>query len=176
MVRYLVPLMLAGACLLAAPDAHATVVKAVSLEDSIRGSEAILVGRVMATRTFEDNDGRVMTGVTLRVEEALKGAFRGSDSVEVAALGGSLGGRRMAAIGEATYRVGERVLVQLETIDGRWRTIGLALGKWTLARDERGADQLRRDLSGLAFAGRAQVTSGPVRLDDFRRAVQAQGR
>lgn len=173
MKRTLIPALCVAACLAAAGrEAGATVVRAAGLDESIRASEAILVARVAGTRAFESEDGRILTGVRLRVEESLKGAFRSGDSVEIAASGGELNGRRMVTIGEASYRAGERVLVQLERIDGRWHTLGLSLGKWSLTRDERGTDHVTRDLSQLALAGPERVTAGPLPLDDFRRRVR----
>jgi hypothetical protein len=156
---------------LTARIAGATVVKGVSLERSIRASEAILIGQVVGSRSYEDRDGRILTGFRVRVEEALKGPFRAGDVAEVTTTGGELDGRRLHVPGEAAYRKGERVLVQLERIDGRWHTLGLASGRWTLTRDERG-EHLTRDLSQLAVAGPERMSSGPMPLDEFRRLAR----
>ena len=171
LVRVLLALVAALALGLTARDAAATVVKGVTLEHSIRASHAILVGQVVGSRAYAAQDGRILTGFRVRVEESLKGPFRAGETAEITTTGGDLDGRRLRVPGEASYRRGERVLVQLERIDGRWHTLGLASGKWSVTRDARG-DHLTRDLSQLAVAGPARLSAGPVPLGEFRRLVR----
>jgi len=52
-------------------------------------------------------------------------------------------------LGEAKYKVGEKVLLHLENLDGTYHTLGLSFGKWNVERDRTGKEILRRDLSSL---------------------------
>ncbi|MFQ5877043.1 MAG: hypothetical protein ACE5JH_05050 [Acidobacteriota bacterium] len=156
--------------------ALATMVRSASLEETIDGSHAIIVGRVLGQRAFRSEDGRIMTGVTIRVEESLKGGLRPGARIEISAYGGELGGQRLVSLGEATYRRGERVLLQLERIDGRLHTIGLSMGKWTVTEDRWGRRHVTRDLSGLGLVGGVEMTQGPIPLDEFRRLVEERAR
>lgn len=149
----------------------ATTIRGVTLEESIDLSGAIVAGTVVGQRAVRDGDGGILTLVTLRVEESLKGPYAAGGRLEIAAWGGEIGAARQVALGEARYARGERVLLQLETIDGRLHTLGLALGKWSLARDARGGDHLTRSLAGLAVAGEARMTEGPLDLESFRALV-----
>ncbi len=156
--------------------ALATTVRSASLEETIDASHAIIVGRVIGHRAFRLDDGRIMTGVAVRVEESLKGDLRPGDRVEISTYGGELEGRRAVTLGEATYRRGERVLLQLEEIDGRLHTIGLSMGKWAVSEDERGRRHITRDLSGLGIVGGVKMTQGPIPMEDFRRLIEEGGR
>lgn len=149
----------------------ATMVRAVSLEEAVDLSEAIVTGTVVKQRTYRAAGG-LLTAVTVRVDEGLKGRYRAGDRIEVTAWGGELGGRRQVALGEAEYRKGERVLLQLERIDGRWHTLGLAVGKWNVVRGPAGIEHLVRSLAGLGVAGDLEMTEGPLPLDAFRDLVE----
>ncbi len=162
----------AGLALICALPAPATMVKSASLDESIDASLAIVAGSVVSERSARLGDGTVVTVIGVRVEESLKGPFAAGRVLDVTAWGGERGGRRVVALGEAVYRKGERVLLQLERIDGRLHTLGLAMGKWSLVRGEDRDDHLVRSLAGLAVAGPA-MTEGPLALDDFRARVLA---
>ncbi len=113
--------------------ALATMVRSASVEKMIDASHVIIVGRVVGQRAFRLDDGSILTGVAIRVEESLKGDLRQGARVEITAYGGELEGQRAVTLGEATYKKGERVLLQLEEIDGRLHTLGLSMGKWTVS-------------------------------------------
>lgn len=150
----------------------ATRIRAVTLEESIDLSSAIVTGKVVAKRAARERDGGLLTVVTVCVEESLKGPYLRGDRIEVSAWGGEMGAARQVALGEAIYRRGERVLLQLEPIDGRLHTIGLAVGKWNLVRGADG-DVMVRSLAGLEADGGAALTEGPLALDDFRALTRA---
>lgn len=158
--------------LLAAAPAAATSIKSATLEQTLDASAAIVVGRVLGQHPYRLADGTVMTAVTVQVEESLAGPYQAGRRLVVSAFGGEDRGGRWLAVGEATYHRGERVLLQLEVIDGRLHTLGLSLGKWTVHEGEDGSRFLTRDLSGLSFVGGAQMSEGPLSLESFRRAVE----
>jgi hypothetical protein len=64
------------------------------------------------------------------------------------------------------------VLLQLEVIDGRLHTLGLAAGKWNVHQDAAGERHLTRDLSGLGLVGDAEMTEGPLPLTELRRTLR----
>ena len=156
--------------------ALATMVRSASVEEMIDASHAIIVGRVVGQRAFRLDDGSILTGVAIRVEESLKGDLRVGERIEISAYGGELEGQRAVTLGEATYKKGERVLLQLEEIDGRLHTIGLSMGKWNVVEDERGRRHITRNLSGLGLVGGVKMTEGPIMLEDFRRLVEERSR
>ncbi len=156
--------------------ALATMVRSVSLEETIDASHAIVVGRVIGQRGYRLDDSSILTGVAIRIEESLKGDLRQGARVEITAYGGELEGQRAVTVGEATYKKGERVLLQLEEIDGRLHTIGLSMGKWNVVEDERGRRHITRNLSGLGLVGGVKMTEGPIMLEDFRRLVEERSR
>lgn len=160
---------------LAAAPTAATTIKSATLEETLDASAAIVIGRVLDQHPYRLSDGSVMTAVTVQVEESLAGPFHGGERIVISAFGGEDRGGRWMAVGEATYHRGERVLLQLEVIDGRLQTLGLALGKWNVHEGEDGHRFLTRDLSGLSFVGGAQMSEGPISLESFRHAV-ARGR
>jgi hypothetical protein len=161
---------------LAAGPAAATLVRSASLEETIDASDAIVVGRVVGQRAYRTEDGGIMSGIAIRVDRSLKGQLAEGSRIEISAYGGELDGQRAVALGEASYRKGERVLLLLERVDGRLQTIGLSMGKWTVSEDAHGRSHLTRDLSGLGTAGAAKMTEGPIPLDEFGRLVEERGR
>jgi hypothetical protein len=159
------------ALLLTAVPAAASMVRRATLEESVRMSDAIVLGRVLGQRTVRLDDGTVATAVRVQVEEGLKGRIGAGSVIEVTAWGGETPEGRFVAVGEATYRRGERVLLQLEVIDGRLHTLGLAARTWTVPQDAAGERHLTRDLSGLGLVGDAEMTEGPLPLTELRRSL-----
>lgn len=164
--------MAATVLALVATPAAATTIKSATLEETLDASTAVVVGRVLGQHPYRLADGTVMTAVTVEVEESLAGPFPAGRRLVISTFGGEDRGGRWMAIGEAAYHRGERVLLQLEVIDGRLHTLGLSLGKWTVHEGEDGSRFLTRDLSGLSIVGGAQMSEGPISLESFRRAVE----
>jgi hypothetical protein len=148
----------------------ATMIRGATVEQSIDASGQIVIGRVVGFRPLLDDDGRIETAVRVIVEENLKGHSRPGSTIEIIASGGDFDGRRLIVVGEADYMRGERVLLQLEEIDGALRTIGLAMGKWRVIGQPPG-EAIVRDLSALTVAGSTPMTEGPIPLEDFRTLV-----
>jgi hypothetical protein len=141
--------ILAAILMIAALPLMATTVAFVSTEQSIQQSEIILIGRVLSVEHTYDREGQIVRNITVAVSDVLKGeAERGSNFI-VRAWGGVKDGVRDEAVGEANYKKGERVLLQLENIDGAYHTLGLSFGKWNVEKDNVGREIIRRDLSGL---------------------------
>ena len=64
-------------------------------------------------------------------------------------------------MGEARYELGDKVLVQLENIQGEYHTLGLSFGKWNVIRENNGSSSVIRSLFDLNLVG---VTESPVTI------------
>lgn len=168
--RLLACSILIALCPWAGPSPRAALVRAITLEQSVDLSDAIVVGEVVGRHAVRA-EGAILTLVRIRVIETLKGDLPVGRVAVIAAYGGEVDGARMVTPGEAEFGDGEVVLLQLETIAGRWHSLGMALGKWRVTRDRSGEAVIERDLSGLDFAGDEEVARGPLTLERFRDLV-----
>jgi hypothetical protein len=127
-------LVLAGAlAAVAGGRAHATVLVPLSDEALVQSSPLIVIGEVSRIESVELHGGRIVTEITLRVEETLKGRVSG-DTVVVTEPGGDVGERAVWIHGAPEFVVGEHVLVFLTPRrNGSCRTNGLALGKYSIS-------------------------------------------
>lgn len=157
MKRALVLSLLVG--LLAAIPLSATTVLYVPMHQSVRLSDEVLVGYVLGMEPAYNAEGEIVTRVSLLVEENLKGDARPGEVFIFDAWGGSLDGVTVETVGEARYRLGEKVLVQLEDLDGEFHTLGLSFGKWSVVRGRDGSPRIQRSLDDLSMVG---VMEAPV--------------
>lgn len=110
-------LSLSSPLLLVPSAAQASVVEAMSLADLTREAEVIVVARVDGQRARYDAHGRIVTDVSLRIEESLHGRLAPGARVTALRLGGALGDLGLRVEGEASYVDGERVI-----LFARWYT------------------------------------------------------
>jgi len=143
------------AALAAAPLA-ATTVLYTSVPRSVQLSDLVLLGHVLRLENGYNQDGEIVTKVHLLVEESLKGAVERGQVLVFDAWGGSMDGTHVETVGEAHYRLGEKVLVQLEDIDGEYHTLGLSFGKWNVMRNREGKSMLVRNLQDLHLVGASE--------------------
>ena len=105
--------------------------------DLARISDAILTGRVISIAYGRDPQVPYMyTYVSIEIDEHIKGLGMGTELV-VKQLGGQIGDLAMVVYDQATFTVGEEVLLFLveRPRDGTLQTTGLWQGKWTINRD-----------------------------------------
>ncbi len=150
-----------------------TTVLYVPVGESIRLSGLIVKGEVVGVYPGFDSQDQIVTTVVLSVEESLKGPAAVGDTVTFQAWGGSFAGWNVETVGEASYAIGDRVLVQLEEIDGVWHTLGLAFGAWRVVRDPEGGEILRRDLSDLALVNADSAPVTEISLYEMKRISRA---
>lgn len=143
-------LALAALC---AVSASATTVLYVPMNKSVDLSDVILLGHVLRMEPTYNAEGEIVTRIDLLVEEGLKGNAEAGGIFSFFARGGSLDGVHVETVGEARYNLGEKVLVQLESIDGEYYTLGLAFGKWSVAQERDGRQVMIRKLSDLHLVG-----------------------
>lgn len=153
---------------LCASALSATTVLYVPIDRSIELSDAVLVGHVLRMEAAYNADGEIVTRVHLLVEESLKGDVRPGDVFTFDAWGGSLDGVNVETVGEARYRLGQKVLVQLESIDGEYHTLGLSFGKWDVTKDARGRQWISRSLSELNVVGISEAPVEKMQLRQMR--------
>lgn len=144
---------------LAASVASATTVAYVPMKKAVQMSDLVLIGYVVGLEAGYDREGQVVTRIDLLVESPLKGGAERGQVFSFQAWGGHLDGLNVETVGEAHYRLGQKVLVQLENLDGEYHTLGLAFGKWDVVRDSAGAPWITRSLEDLNLVG---VTEAPV--------------
>lgn len=158
--------------------ARATVLRERSLEALTRESDAIVLGRVIASgsRLKLGTESPTVTVTRLEVARWVKGA--GPAVIELEEMGGTVNRRTFAVDGAPAFRTGEAVLVFLSkhpASAGRYRTYGMSQGKFTLRYGAPGVPaSLHRELGGVALlrqsaAGSAMVSgeSDPdLTLDD----------
>ena len=165
--------LLAAVLVLTALPLMATTILFVSNEESVRMSELILIGRVVNVENTYDREGQIVRNITLSVKEVLKGKVQPGANFTFRAWGGVKDGVRDEALGEAKYKVGEKVLLQLENVEGAYHTLGLSFGKWNVEKEKAGREMIRRDLSGLTGV-KAEKAPVPMILElkQMRELVQ----
>lgn len=166
------------ALLVAAPAAATTLVPMADA-DLVRTSAVVVVGAVRRIETQALRSGRLVTEVTLDVEQAVKGRLA-SRAVVVTQPGGRVPGRMAWIDGGPEFARGERVLVFLErTADGRLRTNGMALGAYRVGVDGMARRALpRADVRPLrTFVGtlRALAARDQARVEPDGRVPRRRG-
>lgn len=148
-----------SALLLAGAAAQATTVQYVPIKKSIQLSDYVLVGHVKQMEAAYNAEGEIVTRIHLLIEESFKGDAQPGEVFVFNARGGALDGVRVETVGEARYQLGDKVLVQLENIEGEYHTLGLSFGKWNIVREKNGSSSAIRSLFDLNLVG---ITEAPV--------------
>lgn len=134
--------------------ANAATVEAMTLEQMAERADLIFVGRAIDSRAgWNVQRTRIYTYTTFQVERFLKGGGGAEgQQVTIRLWGGDLGPMRSFVPGTPQFAPGEEVLLFCVGSGARVPTLlGLALGKFTLTRDEGGEVFLKRDISGLVL-------------------------
>lgn len=160
-----------------AVSAHASTAPRWSTAQLADFADVVVTGRVEAVTSGWDPDTAALyTYVALHVREVLKGDLS-ERRITIKQLGGVKGGLALEVNDQASFAVGEEVLLYLESRprDGTLYTAALWQGKWALERDVRGqrmavrraphdARRDRQPLSGLRReSARARPGSRRVR-------------
>ena len=148
---------LAVVLLTASVSANAATVEAMTLEEMAQRADFIFVGRAVDSRAdWNVQRTRIYTYTTFQVKRFIKGGTGGGSGEEQVTLrlwGGELGPMRSIVPGTPQFASGEEVLLFCVGSGARIPTLlGLALGKFTLTRDDAGETMLKRDISGLVLA------------------------
>lgn len=143
------------------PEARATRLVMLTIEELARDADAVVHGRVMAVEASRGADGRVRTVVTLKVADVWKGkGISGTCLVE--AGGGILGEVEVRALGQVEYAVGDEVVAYLvRSPSGMWVTLGMAQGQFRVSRDESSGNRWVRNPFWGGNAGGVDGGGGP---------------
>jgi hypothetical protein len=147
--------------LAAATSLHAITYIVPNDRDLVKRAEAIIVATAIESHPELRDGGRIVTVATLTVEHVFKGSIDG-ETVQLAELGGSIGGRTTLIPGSPRYESGKRYLVFLRTNNfGEWMTYGFALGKFEYVSDLRGRELLIRRTTDEAIFGLDESDGSP---------------
>jgi hypothetical protein len=117
--------------------AFATTMVALDLPALSKASDTIVQGTVKSVTSKLSNDGRrVFTEIEVDVAETIKGAP--VKTVTVTQPGGVAGDIGQLVSGTAHYTTGEEVVLFLEKYGPRFRTVGMAQGKFRVERSTDG--------------------------------------
>ncbi|MCX8070959.1 MAG: matrixin family metalloprotease [Candidatus Binatia bacterium] len=114
-------------------------------------SDAVVLGKVSAVvPEYTPETNSVRTRVSVAVQAVVAGRLQ-QESIELSEFGGAVPGLQEEVFGTPEYRVGERVLVFVQRGDqGRFRTTGLAMGKFTVEATGGGTWVARRNYRGAS--------------------------
>ena len=156
------PLLLAvGLSLGCAVSALASVILPLSLDELIDRADVVVHGKVVAQDSAWEG-GRIVSRSRVRVEGALKGAP--GREVVLRSQGGVVDGIGQKVYGEASFAVGEELVVFGRHLGAELRAVGMAQGKFRVVT-ELGVARAVQDLAGLAFAKREAASGAPLRID-----------
>ena len=148
--------VLAAVLVTTSVPASAATVEAMTLEEMAQRADLIFVGRAVDSRAdWNVQRTRIYTYTTFQVERFIKGGGgdgggAGEQQITIRLWGGQLGPMRSVVPGTPQFAPGEEVLLFCVGSGARVPTLlGLAMGKFTLTRDDAGEVILKRDISGL---------------------------
>lgn len=141
---------------------EATTVKQFSLEQMVRKSHRIILGRCVSRETYWNKTRtRILTATRFAVAEDLKGESRGTATVVT--VGGTLDGLTLLVSGTPRFRENEEVLLFLEAgKSGHWILMGLSQGMFRIAADPQGVRMARHAPSGLQLIPASPESSSPT--------------
>ena len=176
--------VLAALCfsaLLFTSPALATIIEAMSMRDLVRSSSLIVIGQVESQYAHYDEQDRIVTDVTLRVEECLHGAVARSSRITIERLGGAVGDIGMHVEGEARFSNGERLILfgqrHVTPRGAVVRPVGMAQGVLPLEGDtvmpnSEGLGLVTRNPAGQLVPAAGALTS-PRSRDAIVEEIQA---
>lgn len=163
------------AAFLITSPADGSIVQGLELEELIAKADRIILGRVLFSESFLRSDRQIGTWHRIEVEREIRGRAPDEREVIVETLGGQIGDIGMRVEGEATFQVGERVLVFVRGGGPytAFRPVGMGQGVMRV-RMEQGVETVRQSREGLMLLrrdaqGRLKRSLGamprPERLD-----------
>lgn len=147
---------------------HATTVERLGLDELVKKSSRIIVGKVTNARTYwGGGHGRlILTTYTIEVEESIKGQT--SRIVEVTIIGGKIGNLQLHVAGMVSFEKDENAVVFIENSGAYSTVVGLGQGKFSITNGE-----VSNDVTGLAFPDRLPGNNVKMPLPVFKRQIKA---
>lgn len=171
------------AALVVASPAEGSIVKGLELEELVAHADRIVLGRVLFSESFQRADGTLGTWHRIGVERDVRGGAVDDSEVIVETMGGRIGEIGMRVEGEASFAVGERVVVFMKGGGpyAAFRPVGMAQGVMRV-RVKQGVETVTQSREGLMLVrrnaqGRLEKSLGALpqseRLDAFLSRVRA---
>lgn len=149
--------------------AQATIARAMAMRDLVVEADVIARVTVLRREARRDDLDRIVTDVTVRVDEALfasrdmegrSGPTRAGDEIVVTRLGGELDGVGLRVEGEPGLADGAELLLFASVSPrGTLRPVGMSQGVFPIARDTAGHEVAMPNGDGLALVGPSGATS-----------------
>lgn len=143
-------------------EASATVLQKLTLSEMAERSAHALVGTVEQTRSLLlPGQGIIVTDVAIRCTRGMRGVREGQ-ILTVRHFGGTVDGIGQRVSGEASYRVGEEVLLLAEERGGSYFAVGMAQGAMHIDRTS-GTARVHVPLDGVELLSPSgQVVAQPT--------------
>jgi hypothetical protein len=175
-------LLISGACLIFAGTALATTVIPPSFDELVSRAEMIFQGNVTDVRSEWTGEGaqrRIMSYVTLKVEDAIKG--NPGSTVTLRMLGGTVGGETMEVSDAPKFKVGDRDILFVENNGTQFvPLVGIMHGRFRVEKDATGQDAVftndgspLSDFTQLGKNEKAASAGRAISKQEFKRAIQA---
>lgn len=152
-----------GSSLYGLRPAPASVLTKLSLGELAGRADRALVGTVEEVRSRFIGDGSyIVTEVRIRCTRELLGVPAGT-VFTVTHLGGEVGEIGQKVFGEASYQVGQEVLLLAEERAGAFYAVGMAQGALHVEREPRsGERRVRVELAGAELQGPGAASAEPT--------------
>ena len=133
----------------------ASVMLALDLDQLVANSEIIVVATTLGWKSRWDARNRIVTDVTLRVEESIKGKYKAKDQLVVTRLGGEIGNLGMRVEGAEVFYKDKKAIVFLREVPalGELRVVGMSQGVFHY-REEEGQTLVGPEDTDLALVER----------------------
>lgn len=168
----------AAAAFLFASPSIASIARSVSFDEKVGASDAIVLGRVVASESRWDAERRwILTYSTFEVERALKGTP--APRLTLVTPGGTADGIRQETIGSPVLNPGDERVIFVRGTSAGPTVAFLDQGVYAVERDARGRKIVRAAAPSVvtidAVTGKAATAepSGALSIDEFETRVQA---
>ena len=164
--------------------ANATTVIPPKFDELVSRAQIIFEGEVTGLQSQwigEGSEHRIVTFVTFKVDETLKGDPGASYSIRM--LGGTVDGRTMEVTDAPKFKVGDHDLLFVENNGSQFiPLVGIQHGRFRVQKDQAGRDTLvtgqgqpLTDVSQLGSnEGVMAHTKAALSLNDFKSAIRSQ--
>src|SRR5436189_4659179 len=175
-------LSVSGSLLVIGCAALATTVIPPSFDDLVGRAEMIFQGTVTDVRSEWTGEGaqrHIMSYVTVKVEEAIKG--NPGASVTLRMLGGTVGAETMEVSDAPKFKIGDRDILFVENNGSQFiPLVGIHHGRFRVERDEAGREIVmtgeRQPLADIEQLGKDEATiaigRAAMSVNDFKAAIQ----
>lgn len=141
--------------------ADASVMLALDFPALVAQADHVVVGDVESSTSRWDGAGKIVTDVSIRVDETMMGNRASGETLVVTHLGGAVGGVGLHIEGEARFAVGERVLVFGANVRGSntlVRVVGMSQGAFEIRTmpEHPGDEMVMPSGAGLALMQRVR--------------------